>query len=273
MDNEQNIEEEGERIIINIEVTKMHCCIVGITPMIMHRMSQKTTRELLMPEKKASRSRATLEQRLKHDPEDEYRGAFHRTIEGPTEFCFPSSGFRKAMGTAAIDIPGSTKARLNRGMSIENPKVSIWGVPQLYMCPVRQSGMSRAPDIRTRPIFPEWAAILDIEYIKDLFDQSEITNLAAAAGLMVGIGDDRPEKGSGSFGKYRICSADDPDFLRITKSGGRAAQMQAFNNPKFYDDETQELFEWYKIELPLRTALERKKEKKDKNIETNGDEE
>ena len=39
------------------------------------------------------------------------------------------------------------------------------------------------------------------------------------------------------------------DFLRIVKSGGRAAQQQALAEPECYDSETEDLFSWYEAEI------------------------
>ena len=58
-----------------IEVTRgqFDCCVLGTSPLILNRMSEKAKRELLMPKgRKNAVERATS---LKHIPVDEYRAS------------------------------------------------------------------------------------------------------------------------------------------------------------------------------------------------------
>ena len=77
-------------------------------------------------------------------------------------------------------------------------------------------------------------------------------NLLAAAGFQSGVGDWRQEKGSGSYGSFKLVNADDPDFLRIVKTQGRAAQQDAMDNPVAHNDETDEMLRWFDVELKRR---------------------
>ena len=78
----------------------------------------------------------------------------------------------------------------------------------------RSADKNRTPDVRTRAILPEWACKLRIAYTKPILREQAIFNLLAAAGLQSGVGDWRQEKGSGSYGAFKLVNADDPDFLR-----------------------------------------------------------
>ena len=82
-------------------------------------------------------------------------------------------------------------------------------------------------------------------------------NLISAAGLISGVGDWRQEKGSGNHGQYRICSADDPEFIHILKTGGRNAQIDAMENPAMFDVETEELLSWFDVEIKRRGMADR----------------
>jgi hypothetical protein len=84
--------------------------------------------------------------------------------------------------------------------------------------------------------------------MQPMLKEQVIANLFAIAGLTNGIGDWRPQKGSGTFGQFKLVSLDDPDFKRVVKTGGRAAQMEAMENPVPYDDETEELLRWFDAE-------------------------
>jgi hypothetical protein len=78
-----------------------------------------------------------------------------------------------------------------------------------------------------------------------------IANLLATAGMTQGIGDWRPQKGSGNYGQFRVVNKDDEDYQRIVKIG-RPEQIEAMNNPDPYDDETRELLTWYGAEVKRR---------------------
>ena len=77
-------------------------------------------------------------------------------------------------------------------------------------------------------------------------------NLFAAAGMMQGVGDWRPQKGSGTYGQYQLVSADDDRFLEVIENGGRESQVDAMANPQPYDEETEELMSWFDVESKRR---------------------
>jgi hypothetical protein len=112
--------------------------------------------------------------------------------------------------------------------------------------------MARSSDIRTRAILREWAATVSITFVSPNLNETGVANLLAAAGMVVGIGDWRPEKGKGNYGQFRIASQDDEEFLRIVKSGGREAQDAALEAPTSFDQETDELLDWFDRERSLR---------------------
>jgi hypothetical protein len=111
--------------------------------------------------------------------------------------------------------------------------------------------MNRTPDVRSRAIVPEWACRLTVQFAKPIMREQSIANLLAAAGIMAGVGDWRIEKGAGSYGAFRLCSATDPDFVRICKIG-RKQQDAAIADPECYDDETESLLSWYGVEVQRR---------------------
>jgi hypothetical protein len=166
----------------------------------------------------------------------------------------PAGAFHAAMGNAAIDMVGAKKAQIGRLTSVIGDKVPVFGIPQLWMTIVRSSDMARTPDVRTLPILPEWACTITVEFVGSLIKQASIGNLLGAAGVIIGVGDGRPEKGKLSMGKFRLCNADDPDFVRITKSGGWKVQDEALKDPHYYDLETEQLMSWFKEERGKRSA-------------------
>jgi hypothetical protein len=125
------------------------------------------------------------------------------------------------------------------------------------MAMVRSSDMARTPDVRTRAIFPEWACTIEVSFVSSLIKERQVINLLAAAGIIVGIGDGRPQKGM-SYGKFRVADDRDEEFIRIVKkkkTQGRAAQIKAIADADTYDAETEELLTWFQQEVKNREKV------------------
>jgi hypothetical protein len=236
--------------VVEINMKRITCCIVGTTPMIMNRLSKKTQEELLLPRQKMNSAEKAVN--LKHDPVAEYRDSVYlnRDDTTPTAIHVPDGAFHKALAAAAVDMPGATKAAIGRLASIDNATVYLFGRPFLFMAPVRNSGMNRTPDIRTRAKFPRWACELQISFVSNLLRENAIVNLLGAAGMIVGIGDWRPQKG-GSSGRFRICDKDDAEYVSVLKEG-RTIQLDAMEHPVPIDDDTRELLAWFDKETEVR---------------------
>lgn len=239
-----------------VEIQELHTrrvtyCIVGETPLIMNRFSEKARQEMLLPAPK--KNKAEKASSLKHDPVLEFRSGIYMTRDAnaPTAVHLPTNAFHKAVGQAAIDIPGQAKSVMLRLTSVCTATVNLYGNPSLFCRMVRSSGMNAAPDIRTRPIFAEWACEIEFQIVSNLVKEAQVTNLLAAAGTIVGMCDWRPQKG-GSYGRFRLAAHDDPDYVRITEHQGRASQLAEIANPSFFDDETTELLGWFFDECARR---------------------
>lgn len=237
--------------IMEIHTRQVTFNIVGISPMIMHRFDQKAWRELLLPSQ--SKNRAEKAMTLKHDPVAEFRGAIYmsRNPKGPTAVHVPSGSFHNALGQAAIDIPGAAKSEIKRLTTIVDETVHLYGLPLLGCHMVRNSGINGAPDVRTRPIFRDWACQITFRFIADLVKESQLAALMGAAGHIIGIGDWRGQKG-GPWGRFKIVDKNDPDFVRITKHQGRVAQLEAIEHPQFFNEESAELISWFFDEAARR---------------------
>ena len=236
--------------ILKVSTGSVECCIVGTSPLVLNRMSEKAKHELLMPKGRKNATERMLS--LKHLPLDEYRASAYTLKNGPTLLAIMATAFKGALRSAALDMPGAKKAQIGRLTYIEGDMVGIYGVPKLFMAIVRSADMNKTPDVRTRAIVPEWACQLRVTYVQPLIRAQAVVNLLAAAGITIGVGDGRPEKGAMSYGQFRITPPDDPDFVRIIKNGGRKAQQAALDNPTCYDDETTELLSWFETEREQR---------------------
>jgi len=243
---------EVEISVLEIATQKVDYCIIGQTPIILNRMTEKVKNELLLPKgRKTTAEKATS---LKHDPLQEFFDSPYKLsdISAPTLLAHLATAFKKAIANTAIDIPGAKKAQMGRLMWVEGEKIPLYGIPKLHMSVTRSADMNKTPDVRSRCIIPKWAARLTVVFTVPLLKEPIVSNLLAAAGQIQGVGDWRPEKGSGTFGQFRLVKPDDKEFLKILKEGDRSAQEKAMKNPEAYDDETDELFEWFIIEAEKR---------------------
>lgn len=238
--------------IMTLETTRLEARIVGTSPLICNSMNSKVLQQLLLPPRKKNKSER--EGSLKHDPIAEYRRSPYKAVgdDVPTRIVFPAGGIKKAIASAALDIPGAVKAQIGRLSYIEGRDVPIYGVPQMLMSPVRNSDPGHTPDVRTRAILPEWCATVTVTFVRPNLTETAIANLLAAAGIIIGLGDWRQQKGSGSFGQFKLVDEDDAAFARIVKTGGREAQDAALENPTCFDADSEELYNWFRVEAARR---------------------
>ncbi len=152
--------------------------------------------------------------------------------------------------TAAVDVPGTTAAQIRRLLYVPEGLVPLYGLPMIYTTMVRDA--RGTPDVRTRAIFPEWAIVVTVKYLKHLMNETSIFNLLETAGITVGIGDGRVEKGKCAFGAFRVATPDDPEVQRLMAEGGREAQIAAMRQMAPYDQTTRELLTWFVGEMARR---------------------
>lgn len=238
--------QSGEIAIIEVEQPDIKFFIKGKSPFICNAMSAKVKQELLMP--RGRKTAADKAANMKHDCLQEYRDSIYKMREGsPTYIGVPSTMFKASMRNAAVDLPGSSKAQIGRLTYVNGSYVFLYGIPEMLMSVTRSADMNKTPDVRTRAIIPEWCCEIVVTYTAPLIREVAVARLLAAAGLINGIGDWRPERGKGDYGQFQVVS-DDKDFKRIKDAGGYDAQKFAMEEPSFYDTETESLYEWWDTE-------------------------
>lgn len=242
-------------VIIEIEEIKtgsVELSIIGRTPLLFNAMSAKAKRELLYPRKK---TKAERESTVKHDPMAEFEDSVYRITareqQPPTLLAMPSTALKAAMTDVCTRIANTTvtKAKVGTLIWVVGDRIPVYGIPQLSMMGVRSSDMARTPDIRTRAIVPHWCLTFVVEFESQQMNPQTLANLAAHAGIKMGIGDGRQEKGALNYGSFIVCDKADKAFQSIVSTGGHEAQKAAMANPGFYDDESAELFDWWQASV------------------------
>lgn len=174
--------------------------ILGTTPLIVHRFSEKAKRQML----DAMQGRKTPKQNK--DPEAEYEAAFYRMKDERPGF--PALAFKLATVGGARFYSQVTMTALKQFLffrgevgSDGQPMVPIEGEPRMREDVVRVN--RGGSDLRYRPEFPEWETSLIVTYVTSALTRGSVLSLIDAGGMGVGVGEWRPEKG-GDFGTYRV---------------------------------------------------------------------
>jgi hypothetical protein len=198
------VEEAATIVIDRIAAETIAVPIIGTTPLIVHRFSEKAKRQMLdnMQGRKSPKE--------PKNPAAEYEAAFYRLADG-SGYGFPVVAFKDAtVGGARFYGSSVTMTALRQsiffggvpgdGMSL----TPIDGEPQMREDVVRVN--RGGTDLRYRPEFQQWSAVLTVTYVKAMLTKNSLLSLIDAGGMGVGVGEWRPEKG-GDFGTFRI----DPD--------------------------------------------------------------
>lgn len=237
--------------IIELKRKEVTLRLIGQSPLVFNRMAHQPRTILLLGQTKKTPIERAMNQ--KHDPIAEYRDSVHAYRDDPkasTYLRFPSSAFRRAVASAALDTPGAKKAEVGRLIWIRDDYVPIYGIPQLIMPTVRNNDAARTPDIRSLACLPRWATTVTIEFAEGKLTPTILFKLMTTAGMIIGIGDGRQEKGKKSFGQFWVADTDpqlEKEYEELKRISTYKAQYVAMmtEHPACYDEETQRLFDWY----------------------------
>ncbi len=227
--------------------------IVGVTPMFQNRMAAKVKGVLLVGGgKKTKAERAGI----KHNPLEEYRDSAEVLRSGPTALGLKVTAVKGAMSTAALETPGMTKTSAYRLLFMPGDHVPLYGTPQLRMDVVRSADMNKTPDVRTRAFLPQWGAEIEISYIVPQLSAASVVTLLCNAGVLIGVGDFRQEKGKGAFGSFRVIGdgEQDDEWDDLVANHGRVIQEAALATPEYADDDTRDLMAFFDRETKRRAA-------------------
>jgi hypothetical protein len=130
--------------------------------------------------------------------------------DGDGNFCHPAEAFLRSMVRAVtgkkfgrVSAPSLIRGAVFLAESmvmLECPD----GTPLTTFSIDRRSVVinKRARVLRCRPVWPEWSLRLPLEINTALVSKENISDALALAGVTVGVGDFRPEKGGG-FGRFQ----------------------------------------------------------------------
>lgn len=174
--------------------------IVGTSPLIVHRFSEKAKRQML----DAMQGRKSP--KVAKDPQAEFEAAFYKFPDGAAGF--PAIAFKAATIGGARFYSGITMTALRQFLffdgeiGVDGQKlVRIDGEPKMREDVVKVG--RNGTDLRYRPEFTDWATTLKVIYVTSALTRGSVLSLIDAGGMGVGVGEWRAEK-SGDFGGYQI---------------------------------------------------------------------
>lgn len=197
-------EKAAEIQIDRIPAENLLVPIIGTTPLIMHRFSEKAKKKML----DAMQGRKTPKENK--DPKAEYEAALYRLEDGNPGF--PVSAFKLATVGAArfygkeVTMVGLRQVLWFSGEVGDDGRALTEIVGEYAMREDVVTVGRGGTDLRYRPEFREWTANLNITYVTSALTRDSVLSLVDAGGMGVGVGEWRPERG-GDFGTYRV----DPD--------------------------------------------------------------
>lgn len=177
--------------------------IVGTAPYVQAKFAEKARH--MMAEKMVAGSTAPRKpKREARDFDADFKGAQHR--DAKNRCGIPCAAFRRAMIDACRTV----------GMEMTRAKMSLFVLadgtdpsdgtqivhlrsadlktlspePQPHEAAVRNT--TGVADLRVRPMWQEWGAIVRIRFDADLLTVDAVVNLLQRAGLQIGVGEGRP---------------------------------------------------------------------------------
>jgi hypothetical protein len=215
-------ESTGERISLGEFLSEkapsqeFHFWIVGDSPLICHSWSEKAKLEMLR--KQTGATRAAKEKR---DPETDFVNSLYDM--GNNTYGFPITGIKKAVwscahkdrGIARTDVQAALwlDAEIIRvqtahpGARCDLPLVRIFGdKPEMREDMVRLgSGVTKKASLAYRAQFSTWAVRVTGTVNPQQVAPHQLAFLVRQAGLSIGLGDWRNERG-GWFGSFHIAT-------------------------------------------------------------------
>lgn len=200
-------------MIPKIEIKEVAITLVGDSPLIVHRFSEKVKKEMLDKQMKKATTKAREVKNpvgdfieslywLTEMPKEYTEDAFEKAIASGAEFGFPSIAFKSSAVSAAYRMGVTKDKMVSRGaFHINGEFVKIDGIPSLREDMVRIQGSSA--DLRYRGEFKQWKTTFMVRYNASVYSVEQIANFFNLGGFACGVGEWRPEK-DGSYGMFHV---------------------------------------------------------------------
>jgi hypothetical protein len=200
---------DAEIAIDHIGAETLSVPIVGTTPLIVHRFSEKAKRQML------DNMQGRKSPKQPKDPVAEYEGSLYR-MKGDG-YGFPAIAFKAATVGGARFYSQVTMTALKQYLFFPGePGVDGQSLFRIEGEPTMREDVVRVgrggADLRYRGEFNEWRMLLTVTYVTSALTRASVLSLIDAGGMGVGVGEWRPEK-DGDFGTYSIDQTRDVEVI------------------------------------------------------------
>lgn len=202
-----------------LDLKRVKVRIIGDTPLIVHKWSEKAKKEMLDAQTgKKTKASKKAERKpfeefvnacywLTEKPEEITPETFQKALDDGAKFGFPVNSIKLASNSAAyrmgwvpnqMGLRGSYFLRTEYGTMAE-----IKGCQPTMREDMVTIGKGSA-DLRYRPEFDGWYMDFELEYnASGQYSLEDIINCINAGGYVCGLGEWRPER-DGDFGRFHI---------------------------------------------------------------------
>lgn len=187
-------------VINRPNIEKMTVTIIGTSPLIMHKFSEKAKKQMLDKQmKKAPKKNAT------RDPQQEFKDSIYRNSKGKVSF--PAIALKQAIVSAARSVDGLPMTVLRASIFVRGDESDLIEVKhkELRMREDTVKIGQGTTDLRFRGEVTGWTMDLPIEFNSDVVSAEQVLNLLQIAGFSNGLGEWRPER-NGNYGTFTLAT-------------------------------------------------------------------
>lgn len=173
--------------------------VVGVAPLIHHNGQLKDPlNQFAKAMKNITTKRKKTESDYRELAEIEFRGSLYMSNTGPiipalTIQAALTAGARKSkdgrLAEAGIIVNNHAELHYDGPRTVEG----LLADPEFRI--VVPCGVQGNAVIRTRPIFRNWSATFEIDYLEEILNQATIMGCVRNSGMYCGVGDWRPRNG------------------------------------------------------------------------------
>lgn len=184
-----------------IEIRKLQITLIGDSPLISHKWSDKAKKMMLDKQMKQANTGKEAK-----NPEQDFLDSLY-PLPGGKGYGFPCVAFKSAAVSACRFVDGAKMTEARGAFHVQGELSPILGDPPTPREDMVRIGMGTA-DIRYRGEFKNWRTTLDITYNARAISEEQVVNLFQVGGFGVGVGEWRPEK-DGSYGRFHVATQEE----------------------------------------------------------------
>lgn len=210
-----------DSVAIEIPQLKMETAIihvVGDTPLIVHKWSEKAKKEIRDKQMKKATTKKEAKDPvadfidtlywLDGEPEEKTEEAFTAAINNGARFGFPATGFKQCAIMGAYRLGADIKTTVAKAaIIIPCEYIEIKGkAVTMREDMVKVGGISKVADIRYRAQIEDWEADIPVKYVSSVMSLEQVINLFNLGGFACGVGEWRNER-NGIFGAFHVAKS------------------------------------------------------------------